>query len=322
MEAKATRVRILNWDKYNAKRADVKKPTWHREENKSGQSPSLFGVPAAERYIFGCLKGLAGDEQSDVVEFEPAWFCVVRGGGSFTVDELDSAMRLLDGRVIEVLQHVPSTARARYVDVTLRDETGRDEETSLRSVSLPPPPPEKISNSDLLLTERTRPVLDLGPSVSDLPQNDSQTDLRLVGDPELNDWLVGEMRCTRRGFAAWLRSPTQGGGDAVRLEAMLRAAQSKWENDPKQRQKVDFNRTTHTGWLNSFLEIEARKYVASPAPPGGAAVIPLSEPKAGTVKREFCGECESGFVHVERGGYRFSEPCECVAEVACEGGVS
>lgn len=132
-----------------------------------------------------------------------------------------------------------------------------------------PPPPEKISKPDPIQTEADTTVLD----PDDPP--------RLVGDPELNDWLVGEMRASRRGFNSWLKS--HAGGDVVRLETMLRAAEAKWVNDERIAQRKALQGAPPTQWLNTFLEIEAKKYVSAPAPPpGGAAIVSLPAPKAET----------------------------------------
>lgn len=134
---------------------------------------------------------------------------------------------------------------------------------------------ENFTNSDLIQTG-TQIFADLDPARA--TENEPP---RLVGDPELNAWLTGEMRCTRRGFDSWRKG--HAGGDVVRLEAMLRTAEAKWVADERIGQKKAFQRAPPTAWLNTFLEIEAKKYVASPAPPpGGAAVIPLSGQKAET----------------------------------------
>lgn len=165
---------------------------------------------------------------------------------------------------------------------------GRDrdiEEEDHRCARSSSPPPSEIQISSVP-TETDQSALDPGVTAN-IPANAQPEperivlppDDRLVGDPELNDWLVGEMRVRKRGFTTWLRS--HAGGDVVRLEAMLRVAESKWLSDERIALKKEYQGAPPTAWLNTFLEIEAKKYASSPAPPlGGAAIISLSEAKA------------------------------------------
>ena len=143
------KVRILNWDKYNEKRKDVTNPTWLRLQNTMPQSMSLFGVPAAERYVFDCLLCLASQKQEEDIEFDPEWFQTVFCGGCFDIETFHRALGLLHGRVIDVTsgleagdvtstsrprnEHVTSTSRPRNVDVSLQD--GQDEQDKTRQDS-------------------------------------------------------------------------------------------------------------------------------------------------------------------------------------------
>lgn len=261
----ATRVRILNWDKYNAKRADVKKPSWYREENTSAQSRSLYGVHATYRYVFQCLKGLASREQSDELSFDPEWLCNVEGAGSFNRVELDTAMRLLHGRVIDVVEHTPlppepepNAARARDADVTLRDgRTDETEENSLRSFS------SAAAAEEVSCSFPTNPadtaVLDPVP----------------IDDVEIRDWLHA-LGIRGRGYGGWRKDHSP-----EKILAGLKEAYARDKTDPYFFEPLPSK--PFQGRQSRIAEVLAR-YIgnARPQPPGGADVIPLSEPKAET----------------------------------------
>lgn len=145
------RITILNWDKYNEKRKDVQKCSWLRLEHEFPQSQSLFGVPAAERYVFMALLCLAGKRNAAELEFDPKWFCWV-SGDCFDVGTLERALMLLDGKCLKVDdwgltlpvrdERATCTLRARDGDEPLRTD-GRDEtdETRRTLAELPAPEP-------------------------------------------------------------------------------------------------------------------------------------------------------------------------------------
>lgn len=150
------RVTILNWDKYNEKRKDVQKCSWLRLEHEFPQSQSLFGVPAAERYVFMSLLCLAGKRNTAQLEFDPKWFCWV-SGDCFDVGTLERALMLLDGKCLKVDdwgltlpvrdERVTCTLRARDEHEPLRTD-GRDETDETRRTldeSAAPAPPEPVA---------------------------------------------------------------------------------------------------------------------------------------------------------------------------------
>lgn len=263
----ATRLRILNWDKYNAKRADVKKPSWYREENTSAQSRSLYGVRATPRYVFQVLKGLASREQSDELVFEPDWFCNVEGAGSFTLREFDDALAALGGRVIEVLEHTPlppehepSALRARAEDVTLRDgrtdETDGTEENSRRSFS------SAAAATEVSCSFPTKPA-------------DTAALDPIVGDVEIDAWLRS-LGMTERGCVGWKKSHSHEQIMAGLREAFTREANDPFFFEPLPTKPFQTRRQRVPEVLDRYIAN------ARVAPPGGAAVVPLSERKAET----------------------------------------
>lgn len=151
-------VRILNWDRYNERRKDVKHPTWFRMENAFARSESLFGLSAVTRCVWFGLLAHASEKQSGELDFDSAWFVHVHGAGAFTESELFTAIEQLKHRTIEVMQndanvHVTDTARTRHADATLQDGhyeqdiTNKTERTAPRAFGTYPPesrawPPE------------------------------------------------------------------------------------------------------------------------------------------------------------------------------------
>ena len=117
------RVKILNWDRYNEKRKDVKHPTWFRMENSFAQSQSLFGLNAVQRYVYFTLLGYAGERQSSDLDFEIEWFLHFHGAGAFNETEFLDALSSLNGKTIEIVlcerilcdtaAHVTDAARTR-----------------------------------------------------------------------------------------------------------------------------------------------------------------------------------------------------------------
>jgi hypothetical protein len=117
------RLRILNWEKFNEKRKDVKEPGWLRLEKKFPMSKSLWGIGAADRYVFVTLMCLACDEQSATLDFDSGWFAQLYGGGAFSEDVFLSALNVLNGKVIEVEE---STAPPRIAPVTSTVREGHE----------------------------------------------------------------------------------------------------------------------------------------------------------------------------------------------------
>jgi hypothetical protein len=162
------RLRILNWEKFNEKRKDVKEPGWLRLEKRFPMSKSLWGVGPADRYVFVTLMCFACDEQSADLDFESSWFAHYYGGDAFGESELLSALRALDGKVIKIQEcpaepppppppttkiarfplcpatPAPSSLRPRYVPETdtVRYETDGRNETDEEEEPPPPPPPK------------------------------------------------------------------------------------------------------------------------------------------------------------------------------------
>lgn len=126
------KVRILNWEKINEKRKDVKHPTWFRMDNDLPQSQSLFGLSAVERYVFVCLLCLASKQQAAEIEFEIDWFCYY-GGNVFETKDVLSALERMNGKCLEVTSgDVPGTCRGRDVHET-RPLRGRDGDVTLQT---------------------------------------------------------------------------------------------------------------------------------------------------------------------------------------------
>ncbi len=111
------KIKILGWEKFNEKRKDVKHCSWLRLENKFPQSESLYTCTVRERYVYVALLCLASQRQSAELEFNEDWFCAQFAGGGLEPEDIRSTIRKLNGTVLE---HVPSTVRARDVHGTLR----------------------------------------------------------------------------------------------------------------------------------------------------------------------------------------------------------
>lgn len=123
-------LRVLNWDRLNEKRKDVTNPSWLRLENSLPQSESLFGLTAAERYVFISIICLASKKQTDTLKFRADWF-IYWAGACFTQEELFSALKKLDGACIEVVRNVDVTPTLRECYAT----NGRTNETNGRNVT-------------------------------------------------------------------------------------------------------------------------------------------------------------------------------------------
>lgn len=145
-------VRILNWERFNEKRKDVKEPGWLRLEKKFPQSKSLFGVKAADRYVFVALMCHACDEQSAALDFDSSWFVHIYGAGAFTEDDFVSALAALDGKVIEwegaSKAPVPPTLRVRNESDTSTPRyertNGRTDDPVSGETETPPPKVKKV----------------------------------------------------------------------------------------------------------------------------------------------------------------------------------
>jgi len=128
MELGKIRVRIVGFEKYNPKRSDQKTFKWFRLENRFVQSESLYGVPLEVMTVFFILSGLAQERDSEVIEFDAAWFCNVWAGGQVSEELLYRALDLLNGKTVEIIDRGtdPGTARIQPVPAAARYERTND----------------------------------------------------------------------------------------------------------------------------------------------------------------------------------------------------
>jgi len=100
-------IEILNWDKWNQKRNDVKNPTWLRLENKTPTSQDLFGLRAAHKWIWVCIICIASQKQKGCLDIDTDWLAWYSGSSK---EEVLECIKQLEGRTLRIRTH---TARAR-----------------------------------------------------------------------------------------------------------------------------------------------------------------------------------------------------------------
>jgi hypothetical protein len=67
-------IEIINWDKWNEKRKDVKSPSWLRLNNTLPTSQDLYGLTAEEKWVWVALLCVASQKQSAKFEIYIDWF--------------------------------------------------------------------------------------------------------------------------------------------------------------------------------------------------------------------------------------------------------
>lgn len=94
-------VKIVMWSKYNG-RNDVKRCHWLRLENKISTSEAMFGLDAAERYVFIELMCRASEKGSDTLTINVAYLA---GRARAKESQVDSAIEKLlrNGTIVKSL---------------------------------------------------------------------------------------------------------------------------------------------------------------------------------------------------------------------------
>lgn len=105
------KIKILNWERFNEKRKDVKHHTWWRCQISMPTNPDLFALTPSEKWVWVCLLSHAAEKQREELEIDTAWFAWYSQTDEKTVL---NAIAKLDGKSIQVVtEHVTNTLRER-----------------------------------------------------------------------------------------------------------------------------------------------------------------------------------------------------------------
>jgi hypothetical protein len=129
-------VEIYNWEKFNP-RADVKVSTWFRVEHTIATSQTLFGLEAAERWVWIALLAMASQRSISTFEFNLDYFVWSAGVDGDTV--LSALEKLEQNGALAFQPDADADVRARTctnVDVRARDLTSRDVPTNERTTNV------------------------------------------------------------------------------------------------------------------------------------------------------------------------------------------
>lgn len=114
-------ITIVNWEKYNDTRKDIKHHTWLRLQNKMGTSQSLFALSSSEKWAWICLLCEASQRATANVRFIKDWFCQVN---SLREEDLLGAIRKLSENGTIKTADVTCTLRGVYATLrTLQTNT-------------------------------------------------------------------------------------------------------------------------------------------------------------------------------------------------------